>query len=647
MKKDHKSSRARPKKNPTSEARDYFPQRTVALLIGVGLIVATLAVYGQIVSHQFINLDDDKYVYGNSMVVSGLTFKGIAWAFTTFLSGNWHPLTWLSLMLDVQLFGVKPGAHLAVNLLFHILNSLLVFALLKEITPVQQSESKTGREQPARHLWLSGIVAALFALHPMHVESVAWVAERKDVLSSFFALLCLMAYGRYARAGSTTWARFMPVILFLALALMTKSMFVTWPFVMLLLDYWPLNRLQWHPGDRLEQMASRLAPLVREKIPLFVLIGASTVMAYTAQADAGALTQLGAAPLSLRISNAVVSYVKYIALLIWPTGLGVFYPFPPVAFWQTAGALVLLTGVTVMAVRSTQKRRYLIVGWAWFLGTLVPVIGLVKLGSQSMADRYSYLPSIGLFLMIVWGIADFVPRNGGRAISIRIGAVMWLAVIGVLSWIQVGYWKDSITLYKHSLSAGTPSILVHYNLAQALASQGNRDEAVTHFNEVLRINPTFMDGLISMGIVLTEQQKFAEAVPYLNEAIRVDPNSSRAQLQLGIALVESGRVDEALPHLYRVLELTPNDSTVRSRLGVLLLRNNKLAEAKQQFSEVVRQNPNSAEAHHNLGLTLLMQGKPGEGAEEFSTALRLKPDFRSAQDNLNAARKLQKIAGQP
>lgn len=613
-------------------------------MIGFGLIVATLAVYGQIVSHQFINLDDDKYVYANSMVVSGLTFKGIAWAFTTFLLGNWHPLTWLSYMLEVQLFGVKPGAHLAVNLLFHTLNSLLVFALLNEITPEQRSEPRAGKEQPARQVWLSGMVAALFALHPMHVESVAWVAERKDVLSSFFALLCLMAYLRYARAVSTTWTRFMPVILFLGLALMTKSMVVTWPFVMLLLDYWPLNRLQWHPGDRLEQLATRLVPLVREKIPLFLLIAASAVMAYIAQAEVGALTQLGAAPLSLRVSNAVVSYVKYAALLIWPTGLGVFYPFPPVPLWQTAGALVLLAGVTVMAVRSTQK-RYLIVGWAWFLGTLVPVIGLVKIGSQSMADRYSYLPSIGLFLMIVWGVADFVPRNGSRAF-IRIGAGMWLAIIAVLSWIQVGYWKDSITLYKHSLSTGTPSILVHYNLAQALASQGNRDEALTHFNEVLRINPAFMDGLISVGTLLTEQQKFAEATRYLNEAVRLDPNSSRAQLQLGIALVESERVDEALPHLYRVVDLSPNDSSVRSRLGVLLLRHNKLAEAKQQLSEVVRQNPNSAEAHNNLGLTLMMQGKPGEGAEEFSTALRLKPDFKNAQDNLNAARKLQKLDGQ-
>ena len=631
MKKAHKSGSTRPKRDSRDEVHGYGTPRSVALLIGGGLVLATLAVYAQILSHQFINLDDDRYVYANPMVASGLTSRGILWAFTTFFSANWHPLTWLSYMLDIQLFGLKPGPLLGINLLFHILNSLLVFALLSKITP---------------HLWRSGMVAALFALHPMHVESVAWAAERKDVLSSFFALVCLMAYVRYAKAAILTWTRFVPVMLFLGLSLMSKSMFVTGPFVMLLLDYWPLHRLEWHPGERLGQLAARLAPLIREKIPLFLLIAAIAVLTYIAQAGGGAVTQLAAVPLSVRASNALVSYVKYIVLLIWPTGLGVFYPFPPVPLWQTAGALVLLTGVTVFAIRSMETRRYFIVGWAWFLGTLIPVIGLVKIGSQSMADRYSYLPSIGLFLMIVWGIADFATRHGGQAVSVRIGAVIWLATIAALSWIQAGYWKDSVTLYKHSLSAGTPSILVHYNLAQALAAQGNLDEAVTHFTEVLRINPAFTDGLISLGMVLTDQHKFAEAARYLNEAVRQDPNSSRAQLQLGIALVNSGKIDEALPHFYQVVELAPNDSSVRAQVGVLLLRHGKLSEAKQQLGEVVRMDPNSAEAHNNLGLTLLLQGKPEESMVEFSTALRLNPDYKSAQENLNAARKLQKNDGQ-
>lgn len=594
------------------------------LLIGAGLIVATLAVYGQVVSHQFINLDDDIYIYENPMVTGGLTTKRLVWAFTTFHAANWHPLTWLSHMLDVQMFGLNPGPHLAINVLFHILNTLLVFALLKNMT---------------HRVWRSAIVAALFALHPMHVESVAWAAERKDVLSAFFGLLSLLAYIRYAKAASSSWKQFLPVTFSLALALMAKPMFVTWPFVMLLLDYWPLNRLKWRPGDGLNRLARGLAPLAREKIPIFVLAAASIAITYVAQSRGGAVRQFADAPVSLRISNALVSYARYSISLFWPSGLGVYYPFSPEGIppWQVAASLALIAGVTIVAIRAMEDRGYLITGWAWFLGTLIPVIGLVQVGGQAMADRYSYIPSVGLFVLVVWCVADLIGHRRLQYRATAFAAIIWLTILGSLAWVQVGYWRDSITLFRHTLLVAPYNLVVHYNLAHALGKQGNLNEAVAHFGEALRIKPDFFDALINIGVTLNDQRRFAEATTYLTQAIDLEPGSSKAHLQLGIALAQSGKSDEALRHFYLALEFAPGDSDVRTNLGLMLARQGKLPEAKEQLNEALRLNPNSPEAHNNLGLVLLMQGEPEKSIPEFSTALRLKPEFRLAQDNLNRA----------
>jgi protein O-mannosyl-transferase len=598
------------------------------LLIGAGLIVATLAVYGQVISHQFMNLDDDVYVYENPMVTAGLTSRGLIWAFTTFHAANWHPLTWLSHMFDVQVFGLNPGPHLAINVLLHTLNSLLVFALLKYMT---------------QRVWRSAIVAALFALHPMHVESVAWAAERKDVLSAFFGLLSLLAYVRYAKAASPSWKQFLPVTVSLALGLMAKPMLVTWPFVMLLLDYWPLERLEWRPRDGLKRLARGLAPLVREKIPIFVLVAASIAITYMAQSRGGAVRQFTDAPVTLRVANALVSYARYIVSLLWPSGLGVYYPFSPEGIppWEVAASLALLAGVAIVTIRAMEGRGYLITGWAWYLGTLVPVIGLVQVGGQAMADRYSYIPSIGLFVMAVWGVGDLIghliKRRRLQYRAIALVAVIWLTVLGSLAYVQVGFWRDSITLFRHTLLVAPENLVAHYNLAHALGKQGSLNEAVAQFGEALRIKPDFFDALINIGVTLNDRRRFAEAATYLTRAVDLQPESSKAHLQLAIALAQNGSSDEALRHFYLASEFAPGDPDVRTNLGLMLARQSKLPEAKEQLNQALRLNPNSPEAHNNLGLVLLMQGEPEKSIQEFSTALRLRPEFKLAQDNLNRA----------
>src|SRR5256712_4024205 len=364
------------------------------LLILLGLAVMTFAIYAQVIGHQFITLDDDAYIRENAMVNRGVTLEGLAWAFTTFHSGNWHPLTWIAHMIDSQLFGMIAGGHLLVNALIHSANTLLVFWFLLRTTHAR---------------WPSALVAALFALHPLHVESVAWASERKDTLSTFFGLLSLIAYVRYAEAPSS--ARYAWTAITLALGLLAKPMLVTWPFVMLLLDYWPLRRLadpmaKEHPrrGSHREA-ATGIASLVREKLPLFAIVVASAVITFVAQSHRRAVRTFADAPIALPLSNALVSYAEYLLLTFWPNDLAVYYPFAGIAAWQIVGAAFLLIGITAFCFSQREIRPYLIVGWLWFLGTLVPVIGLVQVGGQIMADRYFYIPSIGLFIPLVFGLA--------------------------------------------------------------------------------------------------------------------------------------------------------------------------------------------------------------------------------------------------
>jgi len=556
------------------------------LLILVGLAAMTLAIYAQVIGHQFITLDDLGYIKENPMVNRGVTLAGLAWAFTTFHVTNWHPLTWISHMIDCQLFGLNAGRHLLVNALFHVANTLLVFWFLLRTTHAR---------------WPSALVAALFALHPLHVESVAWASERKDTLSTFFGLLSLIAYVRYAKAPST--GRYVWTAIMLALGLLAKPMLVTWPFLMLLLDYWPLRRI-----DLLsrKEVATKLWPLLREKLPLFALVAASALVTFLAQSHGGAVRTFAAAPVALRLSNALVSYAKYLLLTFWPHNLAVYYPLAPMGIpaWQIIGAAFLLIGITVFCISQPRKfSGYLIVGWLWFLGTLVPVIGLVQVGGQTMADRYFYIPSIGLFVALVFGLAD-IAKSWRVAPSLSAGiAGGVLLLLATLTNAQIKLWRNSFTLLEHTLAVTPPNLLIEYSLGFAMGASGRYDEAAAHFERVLHINPNFYDGLVGMGVTRQFQGRLPEAIGYFQAAIR-------------------SRSDDPKPH---------------SHLGLVLAQLGRIPEAIDQLHEALRLNPNDAEAHNNLGLALFDSGKPRESIPEFEKALRLKPELKDAADNLRRA----------
>ena len=448
--------------------------------------------------------------------------------------------------------------------------------------------------------------------------------------------VCL-AYARYAEAAS--WKRYALVALSLALGLMAKPMLVTWPFVLLLLDYWPLRRLDWRPADGIKRFAGAWLPLVREKVPLFCLVAASMVVTYLAQAQGGAVRGFVDAPLLLRVSNAIVSYAKYLLATFWPGDLAVYYPFAAtgVPVWQVAAALLLLAAVTAVALREANARPYFIVGWLWFLGALVPVIGLVQVGGQAMADRYHYLPSIGLFVALVFGLAELATaRRIGRGPLAAASAAV-LLIYTTLTAVQISRWRDSITLFERTLAVTPDNLVIQYNLAHVLGQQRKYDEAHAHFAEALRIKPDFFDALINMGMTLSEQGRPAEAVGFYERALRVAPDSSKAHTQLAIALASQDKKTEALAEFRKAMELAPQDADARANLGLMLARQGKVAEAMEQLNAAVQLNPDSAEAHNNLGLVLLASGKARESIPHFSTALRLKPDLTSAQENLRRA----------
>jgi tetratricopeptide (TPR) repeat protein len=589
------------------------------LLILLGLAVMTFGIYAQVIGHQFITLDDPTYIQENPMVNRGLTRAGLAWAFTTFHATNWHPLTWISHMIDCQLFGTNAGRHLLVNALIHVANTLLVFWFLLRTTHAR---------------WPSALVAALFALHPLHVESVAWASERKDTLSTFFGLLSLIAYTRYAEAPSIS--RYAWVSITLALGLLAKPMLVTWPFVMLLLDYWPLRRLQ-----RLDTrgQSSVARNLVVEKLPLFALVAASAIITFVAQSHGGAVRTFADAPVALRLSNALVSYAKYLLLTFWPNDLAVYYPFAPTGIpaWQIIGAAFLLIGITAFCHFQRRIQPYLIMGWLWFLGTLAPAIGIVQIGGQTMADRYFYIPSIGLFIALVFGLMD-IAKSWHVAPSLSAGiAGVVLVMFATLTNVQIQRWRDSFTLFEHTLAVTPPNLHIEHNLGLALGGNGRYDEAAAHFEKTLQIDPNFYDGLVGMGVTRTFQGRLPEAIEYFQAAVRLQPDAPKAHAQLALALWKQNRDQAALEEMRRASQLAPKDADVRADFGLALELAGRIPEAIEQFREALRLNPNSAEAHNNLGLALLASGKARESVAEFEAALRLKPELKGAADNLRRA----------
>jgi tetratricopeptide (TPR) repeat protein len=590
------------------------------VLILLGLATVTFGIYAQLIGHRFITLDDPTYIQENPTVNRGVALAGIGWAFTTFHAGNWHPLTWIAHMIDSQFFGVFAGGHLLVNALIHTANTLLLFWFLLRTTHAR---------------WSSALVAALFALHPLHVESVAWASERKDTLSTFFGLLSLIVYTRYAEAPSVR--RYAWVAVMLALGLLAKPMLVTWPFVMLLLDYWPLHRFQ---KSDVRGQWSVVRGLVIEKLPLLALVAASAVITFLAQSHGGAVLTFTEVPLALRLSNALVSYAKYLQLAFWPNDLAVYYPYtgPEIPPWQIIGATSLLIAITAFCCFQAKIRPYLIVGWLWFLGTLVPVIGLVQVGAQSMADRYFYIPSIGLFIAIVFGLADIAERQ--RIAPWLCAAIANVVLLGLatVSNAQIHQWSDSFTLFKHTLTVAGPSVVVEDCLGLAMHKTGQLEEAVPYFERALQMRPDDYTALLTMGVTRFYQGRVPEAIEYAQAAIRSHADAPKPHNLLGMALAKQNRNEAALEEVRRASELDPKDAEIRNNFGLALARLGRIPEAIDQFHEAVRLDPNNAAAAHaNLGWALLQSGKPRESIPEFEAALHLNPEFQAAADGLRQA----------
>jgi len=624
------------------------------VFVSLLLALLTFAVYLPVCRYDFVNYDDSDYVTANSHVLGGLDWKGVSWAFTTGHASNWHPLTWLSHMLDCQLFGQRPGSQHLVSLAFHIANTVLLFLVLAQLT-----------RAPAR----CAIVAALFALHPLHVESVAWISERKDVLSAFFFLLTLWAYGRYATQFRSPDSRSAPVkdrprteerakqslhsgiwyalaMTFCTFGLMSKPMLVTLPFVLLLLDYWPLQRLQ---SNAERSNLKPLALLLREKIPFFALSLASSLVTFIVQRKGGAVST--SISIGARAANALVSYMRYLGKTFWPAKLSVLYPHP--GHWSTAqvllctAALVLISAAVIALARA---RPWLAVGWFWFLGMMVPVIGLIQVGIQSMADRYTYLPLIGIFIIVVWSIAEILGAGLGQEKTLDVASlsltqspfalaalplgILAISACAALTRFQVQHWRNSETLFRHAVQVTKNNYLAYNNLGFFLSSQGKIDEAMENYRKSIEIEPNYEDAQNNLGYALASQKKYPEAIEHYNAALRVKPNHIEVHNNLGNALAEIGRTDEAIAHYLIVLKQKPDHADAHNNLGIALAMQGKLPEAVPHFQDAIRFKPGYASAHGNLGNAFAAQHRFDEAIKEYEECLRLKGDDAQAHNNL-------------
>ncbi len=598
----------------------------LAIAVMALLIAAIVIVYAPVRHYDFVQVDDPKYVTENPNVAQGLTLPGIVWAFTARHGGYWIPLTWLSYMVDVQISGMNAGALHVTNVLLHIANSLLLFGLLWSMT------GALGR---------SAFVAALFAIHPLHVESVAWITERKDVLSTLFWLLAIWAYVAYVRRPGV--GHYLMVLVWFALGLMAKPMLVTLPFALLLLDVWPLRRVDLGAGtagrfkNALMGRRTVWVRLVREKVPMIALAAVLSAVTFTAQGEA--VAGLDVFPFVLRIENALISNVAYLGKMIWPAHLVVLYSFPQsIPGWTTAGAFLVLVAISAVAVLAARRRPYLAVGWLWYLGTLVPVIGLVQVGLQSMADRFTYVPLIGIFIIVAWGAWDLLERVPYRRIALPAAAGIAVLTCTVIARGQVQYWKDNVTLWTHEteFTLNMDTYHAHISLGTILRDQGRFDEAFGHFSEAMRLNPDSAEAQHEMGLLLARQGKFDEAIASLFEAVRLKADFPEAQRDLGLMLSRQRRAGEAIDHLSIAVRLKPASAEWNYELGLALENQGKFDDAIAHMSEAVRLKPDLAEAQNSLGSILAHQGKVDDAIAHMSEAVRLKPDLAEAQNNLGA-----------
>ncbi|MFZ0825945.1 MAG: tetratricopeptide repeat protein [Verrucomicrobiia bacterium] len=634
------------------------------LVVCLALVLVTAALYWPMLHHDFINYDDAAYITENPQVQSGLTGSEFVWAFQTGYAGNWHPLTWISHMLDCQLYGLKPAGHHLTNLLFQTANSLLLFLWLNQLTGA---------------LWRSAFVAALFAWHPLHVESVAWAAERKDVLSAFFWMLTLIAYTRYAQERSRGEGRgsganpvaqaidsrhsapgFFLALFFFACGLMSKPTVVTLPFVLLLLDFWPLQRFN----------RSMIPRLLLEKLPFLALALAGSAVTYLVQKSAGAVWSAAVVPFHSKLANALLAYVRYLSKCFWPADLAVLYPYHShLSAAPVIGSALMLAIWSGLFLWRARRNPYLFVGWFWFLGTLVPTIGLVQVGSQSIADRYMYLPSIGLFILIAWSLNDLVNYQPRWRPGVMLAGTAALAGCLMVTRIQLGYWQNSITLLRHTLLVTTDNYTIYNSLGELMQRAGQPDEALMLYAEAVRIQPLYSPAQYNLGIALlnrgwTEKAceplaaavrlapedvearqafglalmhsgKLAEAVAQFTEAIRLKPDFASAQTGLALAFINQGKTPEAIPHFFEAARLQPDDPEAHFNLGLALLNNHQPAEAGAQFAEELRLAPAEAKAHYRLAQARQQQNQPVAAVHQYREALRLTPDFPEAKTELD------------
>jgi len=589
------------------------------------LVLAVLAVFWPILGHGFVNYDDDAYLTDNATVQAGLTAKGLVWAFTTTDVANWHPLTWLSHMLDCQLFGLDPWGHHLTSLLLHIANTLLLFAFLR----------RTGGA-----IGKSLFVAMLFAIHPLHVESVAWAAERKDVLSTVFWMLALLAYAAYARRP--TAVRYVAVAVCLALGLMAKPMLVTLPAVLVLLDYWPLERI----ADGSRSPARRFAALLIEKAPLFALCAASSIVTIVAQRHGGALRSFEQFSLWVRAKNALAAYVVYMAKAVWPSHLAVHYPHPQDALpaWQAMAAAGLLAGLSLIVLRLRRRCPYLATGWLWYLATLVPVLGIVQVGIQAMADRYTYVPFIGLFLCVAWGMPDLLGNTVTRKRLLAFSAVAFTLAMAATARVQVRHWQNSETLFNHALRVTSGNSVAHYNLGCALLARGHTEQAREHFAEALRIDPDNVAAHANLAMALSEQGETQEAIEAFRAVLRKAPDHVNALMNLGVTLLKQGQAQQALVHLSRALALDQSNPDIHYNVGAVYKELGRFEDAVAAFSGALRLNPTHPKALEQLPRALraladqrLAQGRPQEATGPLSEALRLEPTNVNALVNIGIA----------
>ncbi len=629
--------------------------RRVSILICIALALVTFIIFWPQKHFEFLSLDDPDYVTSNSYVKEGLTWNGLIWSLTAVHAQNWHPLTWISHMADCQFFGLNPKEAHLVNLFFHAVNTILLFLLLHSLTRAQ---------------WRSAVVAGLFALHPLRVESVAWVAERKDVLSAFFFLLTIWTFTRFALEAGSKNKRpklyYGAALFFFCLGLTSKPMLVTLPFILLLLDFWPLKRLS---ASSILRPDPKLRALLLEKIPFFVLSFVVSAITFLAQKEAREATP--ESNFSMRIANAIISYARYLGKTIWPTKLSVLYPYPNHWPWvQIFLAAILVVAVTVVAVRTARSWPFLPVGWFWFLGMLVPVIGLVQVGEQSMADRYTYLPSIGIFIIVVWGGIELINRFHIPKIIATVSVSLILVSLAICTRQQLKYWRNSELLFNHAIEVTKDNYPMYVDLGSVLVEQGRIDEATNCFYKAIQINPGYTHAYNSLGTTFVKLGKPAEAENFFEKTLRINPSDAEALNNLGVISARQGdlsgaekklkqsvqirpdypdafnnlgqvvgaqgRQDEAINCYRAVLKIDPYFQGARNNLAVQLARKGQYEEAASYCQQELKLNSNQPRAHLTLGNIFVAMGRRNEAITQFTEALRLDPGLSEARNQLTA-----------